>query len=95
MSDIDVKPKPVSYTPYIIPCIVYPGSNTLWNTSQQYAADLGSNPLQFQQTIVSSMMKRSPRGTMEMGDKILNIVCMKFIEQDTFVCCLNKYIISQ
>ena len=67
MSDIDVKPKPVSPTLYLIPCIVYPVSNTLWNISQQYAEDLGSNPLQFQQTIMSSMMRRSPRGTMEMG----------------------------
>ena len=59
MSDRDGKPKPVSHTLYLIPCNVHPVSNTLWNILQQYAGDLGSNPLQFQQTIMSSMMRRS------------------------------------
>jgi hypothetical protein len=38
----------------------------------QYAEDLGGNPLQFQQSIISSMMRRIPQ-TIEMDEKTLNI----------------------
>ena len=39
-----------------------------WNILYQYAEDLRSNPLQFQWTIMTSMMRRNPR-TMKMGEK--------------------------
>ena len=50
MCDIDVKLKPVSHTPYRMPRIAYPVSYPLCNISYQYAEDLGSNPLQIQQS---------------------------------------------
>jgi hypothetical protein len=58
MSDIDVKLKPVSHP--------------FWNISYQYVEHLGSNPLRFQQLIISSMMRRI-LWTMEMDEKTLNI----------------------
>jgi hypothetical protein len=70
MFDIDAKLKPLSHP--------------FWNISYQYAEELGSNLLQFQQSIISSM-KRIP-WPKEMGEKTLNI----FIEDITYMFyCLS------
>jgi hypothetical protein len=62
----------LSWNLYRILHIAYPVSHPFWNISYQYAEDLWSNPLQFQQSIISSMTRRIP-WTMQMGEKTLNI----------------------
>ena len=66
-------------------CVAYSVSHPFWNILYQYAEDLGGNPLQFQQSIISSMMRRIPQ-TIEMDEKTLNI----FIRRHYYmVYCLS------